>query len=82
MPELNEPVGTLTLEVLPPNGEPSTVHAYENGPVPLAVVEKLAFTPGHTVWLDRSVADVLCCTVNVAFLVTLPHVPLTVTEIA
>ena len=44
-PTLNAPVGTLMLDVLPPNAEPSTVHAYVNGPGPVAVVEKLAVAP-------------------------------------
>ena len=40
LPTLSEPVGTVMLGLLPLNGEPSRVHAYENGPVPDAVVEK------------------------------------------
>jgi hypothetical protein len=47
-PALKPVVSTVMLELVPARF-PSTVHAYVNGPVPPAVVEKLADAPAHTV---------------------------------
>jgi hypothetical protein len=48
-PTLKPVVSTLSVLLFPPDGEPSTVQAYVNGPVPEAVVEKLAIAPWQTV---------------------------------
>src|SRR6185503_12802753 len=75
LPTLSEPVGTLMLEVLPPNGEPSRVQEYVNGPVPPAVVENDAEAPWQTVWSVGSEDEVFAGTVSVVLCEALPHVP-------
>ena|SRR5258705_3206885 len=58
------------------------LHKKVNGPVPEAVVEKLAVEPWQSAWSLGFVVDVFCFMVSVAFLVTLPQVPVTVTVTA
>jgi hypothetical protein len=58
------------------------LHKKVNGPVPAAVVEKLAVEPWQTAWSFGFVVDVFCFMVSVAFLVMLPQVPVTVTVTA
>src|SRR5258705_11541811 len=55
------------------------LHKKVNGPVPAAVVEKLAVEPWQSAWSLGFVVDVFCFMVSVALLVTLPQVPVTVT---
>ena len=54
-------------------------HTKLNGPLPDAVVLKMAVSPGQLVVLINCVALTLVNTVKVPLLVTLPHAPLTVT---
>src|ERR1051325_1170267 len=80
VPELNPVVFTLRFGLSPPVGLPSTVHASSTGPVPPAVVEKLAVAPSQTLWSAGSVVVVFACTVNVALWEAEPHVAVVVTE--
>ena len=58
---------------------PSLSHTKLNGPVPEGVVLNVAMLPGQLLRLIKAVALTLVSTVKVALLVTLPHMPLTVT---
>jgi hypothetical protein len=51
-----------------------------NGPVPLAVVAKLAVEPAQIVWLAGDVAPIAVLTASAALGSTELHAPLTTTE--
>ena len=80
LPRLNEPVPMASAGPFVPTLLPSSVHTYENGPVPEAVVEYVASVPWQVKTEVNPVAPVLACTVRVELLVTEPQAPVITTS--